>query len=46
MYGYNPLAIDQLAQAHITDARRDGRRGRRVRSTRRTARRGTRSGER
>jgi hypothetical protein len=24
MYGYNPLAIDQLAQAHLTKIRRDG----------------------
>jgi hypothetical protein len=37
MYGYNPLAIDQLAQAHLTKIRRDGsaaraaRRGRKIR---------------
>jgi hypothetical protein len=41
MYGYNPLAIDQLARAHVTQIRRDGssaRRARRHRKARRQTR--------
>jgi hypothetical protein len=43
MYGYNPLAIDQLAQARLTDVRRDGSAARAGR-LRRKARRQTRFG--
>jgi hypothetical protein len=43
MYGYNPLAIDQLAKARLTQARRDGHGGREVRRLRRAARRQTRN---
>jgi hypothetical protein len=45
MYGYNPLAIDQLAQARLSQARRDGHDGREARRLRRAARRQTRSAE-
>ena len=45
MYGYNPLAIDQLAQARLTQARRDGTGGREVRRLRRAARRQNRPAE-
>ena len=45
MYGYNPLAINQLAQARLTQARRDGHGGREVRRLRRAARRQNRSAE-
>jgi hypothetical protein len=41
MYGYNPLAIDQLARAHLTQVRRDGSSAR-VARRRRKVRRQTR----
>ena len=45
MYGYNPLAINQLAQARLAQARRDGTGGREVRRLRRAARRQNRPAE-
>ncbi len=45
MYGYNPLAIDQLAKARITQIRGDAGRGRHVRKLRKAARRGNSDGD-
>ena len=45
MYGYNPLAIDHLAKARITQIRSDAGRGRHARKLRKAARRGNANGD-
>jgi hypothetical protein len=45
MYGYNPLAIDQLAKARITQMRGDAGRSRHARRLRKAGRRGNSNGD-